>query len=208
MSSLKVAVLSLTLLALQGCFALHASYVDPQFHHASYGDLQRSPAPYVMAVEVQFERNGQLKPAAVAEVRSDIERTLRSSGIVVPYEGRGAADGQITVTLNNVTNMTADMAKGFGTGLTWGLVGSTVTDGYIMTCTLTQADATTGGEYKHAILTTQGIKGAPDGMTKVSLPAAVNQVIDDMVLNFLADMQRQQRLLPRLQSATLTAQTR
>ena len=90
-------------ITLQGCISLH-SYVDPQYHHAGYGDLARATPPYTLSVKVEFERNGQPKPAAEHEVRADIERSLRASGMVVPYDGAVPAEGEISFVLNNITD--------------------------------------------------------------------------------------------------------
>ena len=191
-------------MTLQGCISLH-SYVDPQYHHAGYGDLVRPAPPYTLSVKVEFERNGQPKPAAEHEVRADIERSLRASGMVVPYDGTVPAEGEISFMLNNVTDIGNAAAKGFGTGLTFGLVGSHVTDGYEMTVRLTQGSVVTERVYQHAIQSTVGNASPPPGMTAVSLSTAINQVIDDLVLNSLKDLQSAGMLPPRSGSAPKSA---
>jgi hypothetical protein len=125
------------------------------------------------------------------------DRSLRASGVVVPYEGKGTADGEISFVVNNVANVGDAAAKGFGTGLTFGLVGSHVTDGYEMTVRLTQGDAVDVRKYQHAIYTTVGNASGPPGVPAVSFATAFNQVIDDLVLNYIRDMQVAGRLLPK-----------
>jgi hypothetical protein len=63
----------------------------------------------------------------------------------------------------------AAVGKGFGTGLTFGLAGSHVTDGYEMTVRLTQGTTVTERAYSHAILSTIGNASGPHGLTPVSL---------------------------------------
>jgi hypothetical protein len=117
--------------------------------------------------------------------------------VVVPYEGKGNADGEISVIVNDVGDMKAAAAKGFGTGLTFGLIGSHVSDNYEVSVRLTQMGVVTEKNYQHAILSTVGNASAPPGLTAVPLPMAVNQVADDIVLNFLKDTQSSGKLTAR-----------
>src|SRR5215831_10009127 len=88
--------------------------------------------------------------------------------------------------------MGAAVGKGFATGLTFGLAGSEVVDGYEMSVSYTPV----GGspmcrKYKHAIHTTIGALKAPSGMQPAPLADAFDQVVEDMLLNFLRDFQQQ-----------------
>lgn len=181
---------------LQGCISTH-SYVDPQFHHANYGDLFRVQPPYALSVEVEFQRNQVAQPSVDRTLLDSINRSLRASGVVVPYEGNGSADGAIRFTVDNLAGVGGAAAKGFGTGLTFGLVGSHVADGYEMTARLTRGDSVLERKYQHVIYTTVGNASGPPGSPAVPLGTAFNQVIDDMVLNFLKDMQSEGHLTPR-----------
>lgn len=180
---------------LQGCISLK-TYVDPQYHKASYADLQRVSPPYFLSVKVEFQRNGVDKPQVDRQIQDDVERTLRASGVALPYDGKGSAAGEIHVTMNNVTEVGAAAAKGFGTGLTFGLVGSHVTDNYEFTIRLTQQDQTTERVYRHALMSTVGNASGPPGQSPVALAMAVNTVVDDALLNFLEDTQAAGKLLP------------
>jgi hypothetical protein len=194
--NLRLIAVLVTSSLVQGCISTH-SYVDPQFHHASFGDLARSQPPYALSVKSEFQRNGVEQPRVERQLRDDVERTLRASGVVVPYDGKGSADGEISIVVNNVTDLCSAAAKGFGTGLTLGLVGSHVMDGYEMTARLTQSDSVEERKYQHAIISTVGNAAGPPGLTPVALATAFNQVVDDLVLNFLKDMQSEGRLLPK-----------
>ena len=181
---------------LQGCISVH-SYVDPQYHHASYADLARVEPPYALSIKVEYQLNGKDRPKAVASLLDHVQRSLRASGVVVPYEGKGAADGELSVVVNDVGDVGAAAAKGFGTGLTFGLVGSHVSDNYEITVRLTQPDGVTEQKYHHAILSTVGNASGPPGLKAVPPGVAMNQVADDIVLNFLKDMQASGKLIPR-----------
>ena len=181
---------------LQACVT-QKSYVDPQYRHASYNDLARVNPPYVLDVKVEFQRNGEDKPAVDRTVADRVSRSLRASGVAIPYDGHAPADGQLNVIANNVVSLSGAAAKGFGTGLTLGLVGSHVTDNYEVTVRLTQGAATIEREYPHSIITTVGNASGPAGVQPVAIGTAVDQVIDDVVLNFLKDMQAAGSLKPR-----------
>ena len=192
----KLAALVLCIATLPGCISTKF-YVDPQYHQTSYNDLHRLAPPYVLAVTVEFQRNGQPKPSVDAAIRADIERSLRASGVVLPYDGTRPADGQISFVLNNIADMGAAAAKGFGTGLTFGLAGSHVMDGYEMTVRVTQGASVTERKYQHAIHETVGVASAPAGMHAVDAGTAVNQVIDELVLTCLKDLQAAGVLRPQ-----------
>jgi hypothetical protein len=52
---------------------------------------------------VKIQRNGQPEPTAEREVRGGIERSVRATGVVAPYDGKVAADGEIGSEFNNVS---------------------------------------------------------------------------------------------------------
>jgi hypothetical protein len=159
--------------------------------------LSRSQPPYSLSVKVEFQRNGTSLPGVDRQLLDDVSRSLRASGVVVPYEGKGAADGELNFVVNNVASLGGSAAKGFGTGVTFGLVGSHVTDGYEMTVRLTQGDVIEVRKYQHAIYSTVGNASGPVGLTAVPFATAFNQVVDDLVLNFIKDMQTTGRLPPK-----------
>lgn len=81
------------------------------------------------------------------------------------------------------------MAKGIGTGLTLGLVGSTVTDGYVFTATFTPlGKVSVTKEYRHAIHTTIGAKSGPPGLQPMSPQEAFDHVLEELILRLLLDL--------------------
>ena len=52
---------------------------------------------------MKIQRNGQPEPTAEREVRGGIERSVRATGVVAPYDGKVAADGEIGSVFNNVS---------------------------------------------------------------------------------------------------------
>jgi hypothetical protein len=174
--------------ALGGCISVK-SYVDPTYAKASYEDLNKSAQVQALKVNVEFSRNGERLPKADNELRGHVERVLRGSGLITPSDS--AANGEITITVDNVGDIGKSVAKGFGTGLTFGLAGSTVQDGYVMTVTLSSnGKTTTKADYKHVLITTVGNKKGPEGLTPTTPGAAFGTIVEQMLLNSLSDFQK------------------
>lgn len=174
--------------AVSGCVSPQA-YVDPQYRHATYDSVKRPSNPIPVKLETQFQRNGTPLPAVDAELRGNVERTLRATGVYVPVKD---APMLMRVTANNIADVAAARAKGFGTGLTFGAAGSTVDDNYLFTCSLSgESHPVVEHSYKHAIHTTIGNTKAPSGMTPTTLADAFSRVVEDAVLNCVQDLQRQ-----------------
>ena len=196
-SLIGIAVVLTSSALLSGCITSRA-YVDPQYRHASYSDLKRVEPPYALSMHIDFQVNGQDRPAANPGLQAQVERSFRASGVVVPYDGKSTAEGDVSIIVNDVADMKSAAAKGFGTGLTWGLVGSHVSDNYEITVTFTQPNGSSTHTYQHSIMTTVGHASGPAGVAAVSRATAVGQVTDDVTLNFLKDMQASGKLLPRI----------
>jgi hypothetical protein len=92
--------------------------------------------------------------------------------------------------VNNLADVGAAGAKGFGTGLTFGLVGTTVTDAYEMSVTITVGTKTfTRTAVKHAIHTAIGNTSTPQGLEIVPLNVAFQRVLEQMILRVLKEYQ-------------------
>lgn len=111
--------------------------MDPSFVEASYSDIESVTDKYKTQIVVEFHRNGKPFGRGNKEVRGHVERTLRATGVVTPSMKDSTV--LIKVVVNNVGNMGNAAAKGFGTGLTFGAVGSLVTDYYEIKIELTDS---------------------------------------------------------------------
>jgi len=107
--------------------------------------------------------------------------------------GEAPVDGGalLSITLNNVPLTDNAFSKGFATGLTFGLAGSQVSDGYVCTASY----GTGGGAVpivkmaRHAIHTTIGNAAAPGNATKMAnADAAVTAMMHEVVSNVLNDV--------------------
>lgn len=187
-------LLAVVLLAgtLTGCIT-PKSYVDPSFAKATYNDIKAVDKKYESQVQIEFQRNGELLEAVESEVRGHVERTLRASGVITPNKD---ANFTLKVTINNLADMGEAFTKGFGTGLTFGAAGSTVTDYYEIEIVYTAEDGkVTTNNYKHALHTTIGNADAPiEGVPETTIAAGFGTIVEQTILNFIADMQKQGEL--------------
>lgn len=178
----------LTLCALTAGCITPRSFLDPSFPLATYDNVERLPEPISVRVVVTFERFGKHFPAAEPELQRLTERTLRGSGLLLPAKD-GAGEFQITV--NNFGDAGAAIAQGFGTGLTFGLVGTTIADGYDTTVLITY-----GGKLVKRVAVKNGIRTAIGNTPSTSsiettTPAvAFERVIESIILGILVDMQK------------------
>jgi hypothetical protein len=184
----RLLLLALGVIALSGCLSTK-HYVDPASGKIRYEDLRKPAQPIAMQVNVEFSRQGKRLPRADAQLRGDVEQVLRESGLIVP-QADATAD-EMTVAVNNVADLGDAAAKGFGTGLTFGLAGSTVLDGYEMTVTLKRGDAVvTKSGYKDVMISTVGNKAGPTGLSPLTTNAAFSTIVQHLLLNALADLQK------------------
>ncbi|MEC5218024.1 hypothetical protein RCH09_002990 [Actimicrobium sp. GrIS 1.19] len=104
------------------------------------------------------------------------------------------SENKLFITIDNIPVDKDAFGKGFATGLTLGLAGSTVTDGYIMnTIYVTATNNEIKHVYRHAIHTTIGNADAPKGLVAVpkgEKNAAARQMTEGLVLNLLNDMSK------------------
>ena len=156
---------------LAGCVS-PKSFIDPNFPKLTYEEVQKRPSPLKLSLTTQFQRNGEPFPRADPTLKDNTERILRASGVVSPVsEG---SEGEIRIVVNNIADTGSAAAKGFGTGLTFGLVGTTVTDAYEMSVTITVGTKSfTRTAVKHAFHTAIGNTSTPPGLETVAATAAL-----------------------------------
>ena len=183
-----VFVLILVFFSLFGC-ATTKSFVDPGYGRATYDDIIRRSEPYRVKIIVEFQRNGKHFPQVDSELMGHVERVVRGTGFIIP--ATQGTSGELKVIVNNIADLGKAAAKGVGTGLTLGLVGSTVTDYYEMESTLSLNDKVIKRtNYKHALHSTVGLKKAPEGLEPMTPSAAFGKVVEQLILNFLNDIQK------------------
>lgn len=176
-----------SILLLTGCIVPKV-YVDPQFRAPSSSEMvAANPKPVKLVVTGLT--NQKPNKAATKVWTKEVTVALEKSKAFTLTEAADAA--VLEIEINNVGDVKDAMAKGFVTGMTFGLSGSVVTDRYVMTATYKENGATAfSGEYKHALHTVIGVEDAPiQGVTPTSLREAPGRVAEDMILNFVRDFQ-------------------
>lgn len=175
------------LLSLASCISSR-SYVDPSFSKTTYNDIKRHPELRKWQVSVEFRRQGVPYPSVDRALLQEVDQVIRATGLAVPVaESTGTI---LNVVVNNFGNRTAAAAKDVGTGLTLGVIGSTVTDRYEMTVALTENDKSiTKSGYTAAIDTTIGNTSGPPGVEPLPASTAFNKIVEQMLLNALGDLQ-------------------
>lgn len=164
------------------------SYVDPAYGKVSYEDLTRRAVPYQWRLKAEFQRNGVGFPKVDGELLGHVERVVRASGMAVPTSD--AVAPELKVIVNNVADVGQAAAKGFGTGLTFGLAGSQVTDFYEMEIVFADGDKVIKKSgYKHALHSTIGNARGPAGLTPMTVSEAFAKVVEQLVLNALKDIE-------------------
>ena len=175
-------------IVLTGCIS-PKSYVDPTFGKTTYNDIQSVEKKYDSLITVEFQRNGKKFDAAISEVKKHVDKTLRATGVINPTSNN--SDITIKVIVNNVADLSDAAAKGFGTGLTFGAIGTTVTDYYEITVEYTDSEGSLIKSYKHALHTTIGNEKAPfENVNPTTLAEAFGIVVEQTLLNFVGDMQK------------------
>lgn len=116
----RVALVVIAPLLVQGCISAK-TYVDPSYGKARYTDIKPVATKYGLDLKVQFQRNGENLDKVNGEVQKAAERAVRATGV---FDLDSAEKpNTLSVTINNVADMSSAVAKGFGTGLTFGLGG-------------------------------------------------------------------------------------
>lgn len=189
--NLTRAIPLLGLLALTGCASF---YVDTATKEIPVDAYQKPASPHPVQVVFEFQTKGVTNARATQYLAPQVLEQIKSSGLfsdlkTTPVEG-GAL---LSIVLNNVPLTDDAFGKGFVTGLTFGLVGSQVSDGYVCTMKyLAQPQAPAiSSTARHAIHTVMGAKDAPANGTRMdSLEMAVKTMTRQIVSTALDALSR------------------
>jgi hypothetical protein len=185
-----VGALLITVL-LTGCLT-QKRYIDPTLPKIDVASLKQPAVTQPVQLFFEFQTNGANNIKATEYVRPMVLDTLKKSKlfsnvVVAP----ATAPRKLYVTINNLGNMEDAKARGFTTGLTLGMSGTMVTDGY----QLTASDVMAGKDevkhsYKQAMYTTIGNADGPSGLKEVPKEDSVRLVMESLTLNLLNDMSK------------------
>lgn len=174
---------------LSGCANM---YVDGTTQEISSSQFRKPDPLHPVQVLFEFQTKGVSNARATEFLKTPVLEQIKGSGLFSDVsEGPVAGGSLLSLTLNNVPVTDDAFSKGFVTGLTFGLAGSQVTDGYVCTVRYTNGDAGTAITKlaRHAIHTTLGASAAPKNATPAAdAKEAVTTMAHQVVSNVLNDL--------------------
>ena len=185
------AVSMLGLLSLTGCASF---YVDTATKEVAAEAYKKPVTPRPVQVIFEFQTKGVANARGTQFLGPQVNEQIKGSGLFSELKDTPVEGGALLhIVLNNVPLTDDAFGKGFVTGLTFGLAGSQVSDGYV--CTLKyipqpQVPAISKTT-RHAIHTVMGAKEAPANGTKMdSLELAVRTMTRQIVSAALDELSR------------------
>jgi hypothetical protein len=187
MSSLRSILMPLALVAsLSGCMSVN-SYIDPALPTVNPEELRASGKPQPVHLMVEFRTKGAPNARGTELAKPVVLDTVRSTGLFSDVAESPVPGGRVlTIVIDNIEVTKDAAAKGFATGLTFGLAGSMVTDGYVCKATYTApGSAPRSKEVNHALHTTIGNAEGPPGLKPMPPSEAFPVIVRQLTLNAL-----------------------
>lgn len=167
MRKLLLALAISATVTLSGCASIYVDKATPEIPSSAF---KKPASPKPVQVLVEFQTKGVPNAQVTNILAPKIISQIKESGLFSEVRDTPASDGSLlSLTLNNVPLTDDAFNKGFVTGLTFGLAGSQVSDGYI--CTVKYAPTAQSlpitKTARHAVHTVLGAKEGPANGTKV-----------------------------------------
>lgn len=200
---IRTAVLAI-LLAATGCISPR-SFVAPALPttpKATAQELVKGSA--VVALEFTFTTNGKPNAKVTDAVREMVVDRMAALGVArVAATSAEPTACTLRIHMDSIADTGAAWGKGFKTGFTFGLAGSTVDDGYQFDVSLERTGRpAVQKSYRHLITTMIGSGANPPGVAEMTPAQAVSTVVEDLVITMLRDLQREGLLVPSAVPAT------
>jgi len=137
--ALRGLMLAALIASLGGCAAMYVDGNTPEVPAAQY----RKPGqPQDVQLIWEFQTNGAANARATDMLKARVQEQIAASGLFAKVgEAPTPGSGLLTLTVNNIALSDDAASKGFIAGLTFGLAGQTVADGYACTMRYTPAPA-------------------------------------------------------------------
>lgn len=181
---------------LSGCLA-PTMYVDRTLPPASKADAPAKANPQPVQFLYEFQTRGTANARATEGTRERVLGVVKDSGLFSAISTEPQVNQRrLTVVINNFLVTEDAASKGFGVGLTLGLAGTTVTDGYDCKATLTVPGAEPVAlQYKHALHTTIGNTSPPPGLTpEPSAQDAITKLLNQLMWSIMRDLSKSSAL--------------
>lgn len=148
-------------------------------------------APQPVQLVFLFQTKGAPDNEATRFLQAAVDADVRASGMFSAVSGAPVANGGILkVTVNNIPQKGA-VARGAVVGMTFGLVGTVVTDQYrtIVEYLPVSSSSPITRSVEHAIYTRLGAKAAPQHADKVKSDViAIKTIVEQSLAHALNDM--------------------
>ncbi len=178
-----------TTVLLGGCAS---AYLDGSTKEIPTAQFKKPASPAPVQVLFDFQTKGVANAQATALLRDRVIAQVKASGLFSDASANATPNGAVlSITVNNVPLTDDAFSKGFVTGLTFGLAGSQVSDGYVCTATYRASNdaAPLTKQARHAIHTTMGAAATPGNATKMpDHKEAAFQMTSQVVSNLLNDL--------------------
>jgi hypothetical protein len=166
-------------------------YLDPATRDVPASDMPKVAKPLPVKLNFEFQTRGAPNSRATEHLRSAVAEQIKASGLFASVDGppNGAI---LDIKLNNIAlGDGSPAAKGFVTGFTFGLVGSSVADGY--ECKISYLAPGQSVPIvkiaRHAIHSTLGNARPPEGTLRTdNLEQAVQRMMHAIVGTALRDL--------------------
>lgn len=176
---------------LSGCVT--DAYIAPAQPIITANQLPTVQDPKPVTVLFQWLTNGKENPGAAAQMKGRVLSAVIESRMfsgVSPNVDSSQAN-ILTITIDDQADVGKAEAKGFGTGLTLGLVGSLARDDYVCKADYTSAGKTISAGARDTLLTAVGAHAAPTGLKPVKPLDGINEIVDQLVWHSLEQLDGQ-----------------
>lgn len=159
---------SALVLVLSGCANM---YIDGNTKEIPVSQFTEPTRPVSVQVFFEFQTKGVPNVNVTALLKPAVVDQIGQSGLFSAVsEASEPGSGMLNITMNNVPLTEDAFTKGIAAGLTFGLAGSQVSDGYVCSAKFTPPSGR--GEIvksaRHAIHSTIGAASPPPNSTKVA----------------------------------------
>jgi hypothetical protein len=177
---------------LGGCASF---YVDGNSPEVAASEFKKPATPGPVQLIWEFQTKGVANARATEYLKPKVREQIAASGLFTSVLETPAPDGALLVLRINNIPLTEDaVSKGFITGLTFGLAGQTVADGYECSLRFTpggQGAQPVEKQAKHVLYTGLGTGGPPPGALKMaSGEEAISTVLRQVLSRLLNQVSR------------------
>ena len=182
----------ITLLALPILTGCASVYVDGNTKEIDASQFKKPNPTHAVQFLFEFQTSGVPNDLVTHKLRSLVVDQVKTSGLFSSVsEDPVFAGALLTIVVNNVPLTDDITSKGFVTGFTFGVVGSSVSDGYVCTARYwaNANSAPLTKQARHAIHTSLGTGSPPEGAVKAaSNDEAASLMLHQIISNVLNDL--------------------